>query len=168
MFSQLYILHKIGRDNFDLGLKLFGATNSISQAIAEEMAEYTRKALRQSASACEKLADAKTIDARLDVQREHAKAALDDLFVHTDKMGDLYLALAKESAESIDVALERQSTDGPHNRTVEEPPSVDTDVSGSAATHPSRPPERSVVRGIVAKAVKEAAEAVRDTNPRAN
>jgi hypothetical protein len=168
MFSQLYILHKIGRDNFDLGLKLFGATNGISQAIADEMAEYTKKALRQSASACEKLADAKTIDARLDVQKDHAKAALDDLLAHTDKMGDLYLALAKESAESIDAAIERRSADGPHNLTVEEPPSIDTDVSMSPVAHPSRPPERSVVRGIVANAVKEAAEAVRATNPRAN
>jgi hypothetical protein len=37
MFSQLDILHKMGRNNFDLGLKLFGATNHISQAITQEI-----------------------------------------------------------------------------------------------------------------------------------
>jgi hypothetical protein len=78
------------------------------------------------------------------------------------------LALTKESAESIDAALQRQSDDGSHNPTVEEPPTRDIDVSMGPVVHSSRPPERSMLRGIVANAVKEAAEAVRDTNPRAN
>jgi hypothetical protein len=166
MFSQLHILHKMGRDNFDLGLKLFGATNHISQAITQEIADYTRRALRQSASACEKLADATTIDATIDVQRDHAKAALEDFIAQSDKMGELYLALAKESAETLETVLEKRSVEGPQNAASEERPSIhaNADISPVVVGPPMPPPERSAIRSVVANAAKEAAEAARQSN----
>ena len=164
MFSQLYVLHKLGSDNFDFGLKLFGATNHISQAITQEIADYTRRALRQSASACEKLADATTIDATVDVQRDHVKAALDDLVAQSNKMGELYLALAKESAETLETVLAKGPVEGPQNAPAEERPSIHANADISpVAGHPISPPERSVIRSVVANAAKEAAEAARQS-----
>jgi hypothetical protein len=164
MFSQLHILHKMGRDNFDLGMKLFGATNHISQAITQEIADYTRRALRQSASACEKLADATTIDATIDVQRDHAKAALEDFIAQSDKMGELYLALANESAETLETALEQRRVDMPQDTAAEELPSIETTGDlRPVVGHPMPPAGRSVIRTVVANAAKEAAEAARQS-----
>jgi hypothetical protein len=165
MFSQLHILHKMSRDNFDLGLKLFGATNHISQAITQEIADYTRRALRQSASVCEKLADATTIDATIDAQRDHAKTALDDFITQSDKMGELYLALATASAETIETALEQRRVDIPQDNPAEELPPIEMTgdlrpVMGRAVP----PPERSVIRSVVANVAREAAEAARQSN----
>ena len=165
MFSHLYILHKIGRDNFDLGLKLFGATNHISQAITQEIADYTRRALRQSASACEKLADATTIDETIHVQKDHAKVALEDLVAQSNKLGELYLALAKESAETLETVLEKRPVEGPQNAPPEERPSTHANADlGPVVGHSMPPPERSVIRSVVANAAKEAAEADRQSN----
>ncbi len=166
MFSQLHILHKMGRDNFDLGMKLFGATNHISQAITQEIADYTRRALRQSASACEKLADATTIDATIDVQRDHAKAALEDFIAQSDKMGELYLPLAKESAETLETVQEKRSVEGPQNAASEELPSLHADMSPVVVGPPMPPPERRVIRNVVANAAKDAAEAARQSTIR--
>jgi hypothetical protein len=169
MFSQLYILHKMGRDNLDFGLKLFGATNHISQAITQEIADYTRRALRQSASTCEKLADAKTLDSTIDVQKDHAKAALDDLVAQSNKMGELYLALAKESAKSLEAALEKQPIDRPKKAPDVEASPMDTNAEASAPVgRPSRQLEKNVIKDVVASVVKEAAEAARQNNPNAN
>ena len=169
MFVQFDHLQKLGRDNFDLGLKLFGATNSVAQAITQEIAEYSRRALQQSASACEKLAESKTLDAAMDVQSDHAKAALDDLVAQSKRMGELYQSLAKNAAKSVEAALTKYAVDQAETAAAPEATRTDAKAGMSAvAGQAGKPAERNVVRDAVASAVKQAVDAARQAVPSVN
>jgi Phasin protein len=158
MLFQLATLHKLSRDNFVLGLKFFEGTRGVAQAITQEITEYGRRTVQQSAATCEKLVDSKTLDDTIDVQTDHAKAALHDFVAQSRAIGELYQALAKEAAKSITAALAKQ--------TVEEPeiePARDTGPSEVTAlsVQPANAIDRSAVKHTVASAVKEAVNAAR-------
>jgi hypothetical protein len=176
MFLQLDQLQKLGRDNFDLGLRLFGGTNNVAQAITQEIAEYSRRTLQQSASVCEKLAGSKTLDGTIDVQSDHAKAAIDDFIAQSKRMGELYQSLAIQAAKSLESALAKQT---PAESTAakwrpeqgDNAPgqgAVPTDTKAGTSTvagEPVKPAERNALKEAVASVVKHAAEAARQTDP---
>ena len=162
MLLQLANLHKLGRENFVLGLRLFEDTSGVAHAITQEITEYGKRTLQQSAAICEKLTDSKTIEATLDVQSDHAKATLDDFFAQSKRMSELYQTLAKEAAKSLTAVLAKQTVEEPEIEAVRdpEPSEVKSPVSVTASP-PATSAERNVVRNTVASAVKEAVNAAR-------
>jgi hypothetical protein len=161
MLFHLATMHKLGQDNFVLGLKILEGTSGVAQAITREIAEYGRRTLQQSAVTCEKLVDSKTLDETIDVQTDHAKASLDDFVAQSKAMGELYQAIAKEAAKSVTAALAGQTVEE-----AEIAPARDTEPSevtalSLAARQPAAAVERNVTRNTVASAVKEAVNAAR-------
>jgi len=53
---------KFGKENMDLALKSFGAVSKSMQAIAVEVADYSKKSFEDSTAAMEKLMGAKTLE----------------------------------------------------------------------------------------------------------
>jgi len=90
-------LQTVGKENVDATLKSFGALSKSGQAIAVELADYSKKAFQDGSTALEKLFGVKSLDKAIEVQTEYAKTAYEGFVAETAKLGELYTNLAKET-----------------------------------------------------------------------
>ena len=90
-------LQKLGKDNMDTALKQFGAVSRSFQAIATEVADYSKKSFEETAAATEKLFGARSLDKAMEVQADYVKTAYQGFVARTAKLGELYADLAKET-----------------------------------------------------------------------
>jgi phasin family protein len=90
-------MRKLGEDNMGAAMSSFGACTKNAQAIAAEVADYSKKSLEDCAAAWEKLASAKSLDKAAEVQSEFMKSAYEDFVARATKLGELYVDLAKEA-----------------------------------------------------------------------
>lgn len=85
-----------GRDNLEACQASAAALTRGFQALATETAEYSKKVFEKGAEAVERLAATKSPEKVLEVQQTYAKEAFETFFGQASKMGELYLATAKE------------------------------------------------------------------------
>ncbi|MEJ2374504.1 MAG: phasin family protein [Pseudolabrys sp.] len=97
MVKNFEDLQQVGKDNMDSALKCWGALSKGSQAIAVEMADYSKKAFEDGTAAMEKLFGVKSFDKAIEVQTEYAKAVYEGFMAEATKLGELYSDLAKET-----------------------------------------------------------------------
>ena len=97
MVKNLEDLQTVGKENVDATLKSFGALSKSGQAIAVELADYSKKAFQDGSAALEKLFGVKSLDKAIEVQSEYAKTAYEGFVAEATKLGALYTDLAKET-----------------------------------------------------------------------
>ena len=97
MVKNLEDLQAVGKENVDATLKSFGALSKSGQAIAVELADYSKKAFQDGSTALEKLFGVKSLDKAIEVQSEYAKTAYEGFVAEASKLGELYTDLAKET-----------------------------------------------------------------------
>jgi len=97
MVKNLEEVQQLGKDNMDATLKSVGAWSKSMQAIAIELADYSKRAFEQGTAATEKLISAKLLDKAFEVQSEYAKSAYEGFVAQATKLGELYADLAKEA-----------------------------------------------------------------------
>ena len=97
MVKNLEDLQLAGKENMDLAMKSMGALSKGAQAIAVEVADYSKKAFEDSTAAMEKLFGVKSLDKAIEVQTEFAKTSYEGFVAKATKIGELYADLAKES-----------------------------------------------------------------------
>ena len=97
MVKSFEDLQAVGKENVDATLKSFGALSKSGQAIAVELADYSKKAFQDGSAALEKLFGAKSVDKAIEVQTEYAKTAYEGFVAEATKLGELYSDLAKEA-----------------------------------------------------------------------
>ena len=90
-------LQQVSKDNMDSALKCWGTLSKGTQAIAAEVADYSKKAFEDGTTALEKLFGVKSFDKAIEVQTEYMKAAYEGFVAETSKIGELYADLAKET-----------------------------------------------------------------------
>jgi hypothetical protein len=100
-------LQTIGKDNVDVALKSFGTLSKSGQAIAVELADYSKKSFEQSTATIEKLFGVKSFDKAFEVQSEYAKSAYEGFVAEATKIGELYADFAKEVYKPFETALAR-------------------------------------------------------------
>lgn len=96
MVKNIEDMQKFGKDGMDASMKSLGAISKGVQAIAVEMADYSKKAFEEGTAATEKLFGAKSFDKVVEVQSEYAKSAYESFIAQTAKLGELYADLAQE------------------------------------------------------------------------
>jgi hypothetical protein len=97
MVKNIDELQQFGKDNMDATLKSFGSLSKGMQAIAAEMADYSKKVFEQGTAATEKLIGAKSLEKAFEVQSDYAKIAYEGFVAEATKLGELYTDLAKEA-----------------------------------------------------------------------
>lgn len=102
MIQAFEDFQKFGKENFDLAVKAFGAQQKGVQAIATEVADYSKKAIEAGSATFEKLAGVKTLDKAIEIQSEFAKTAYEGYVAHATKVGELVTELAKESFKPLE------------------------------------------------------------------
>lgn len=105
MAKNIDDLQRIGNDQVDIALKSFDVLSKGAQAIAIEVADYSKQSFEQGSKAVEKLLVANSFDKAVAVQSEYVRSTYDDFVARTAKLGELYAALAKESYRPFEVYL---------------------------------------------------------------
>ena len=102
-------MQKTAKENMDVALKSFGEFGKSYQAIAVEMADYSKKSFEEGSAALEKLMGAKTLDKAIEVQTDYAKSAYEGFVAQATKMGEMYTELAKEMYKPVETAVAKAS-----------------------------------------------------------
>src|SRR6266446_6807965 len=97
MVRNIDDVQKFGKDNMDATLKSFGAFSKSAQAIAVELADYSKKVFEQSTAATEKLIGSKSVEKAIEVQSDYVKSSYEGFVAEATKLGELYADLAKEA-----------------------------------------------------------------------
>ena len=98
-------LQQVGKENVDIALKSMGALSKGSQAIAVEVADYSKKAFEDGTAAVEKLFGVKSLEKAIEVHTEYAKTAYEGFVAKASKIGELYADLAKETYKPFETLM---------------------------------------------------------------
>lgn len=98
-------LQKVGKENVDIALKSVGVVSKSAQAIAAEVADYSKKAFEDGSAAMEKLFGVKSFDKAVEVQNEYARTAYEGFVARASKIGEIYADLAKETYKPFETLM---------------------------------------------------------------
>ena len=107
MVKNFEDLQQVSKDNVDVALKAMGTWSKGTQAIAVEVADYSKKAFEDSTAALEKLFGVKSLDKAIEVQTEFAKSAYEGFVAKASKISELYADLAKETYKPFEVLMSK-------------------------------------------------------------
>jgi len=102
MINAFEDIQKFGKENLDNAVKAFGAQQKGVQAIATEVADYSKKAIEAGSAQVEKLLGVKTLDKVIELNTDFAKTAYEGYVAHATKVGELVTELAKEAAKPLE------------------------------------------------------------------
>ena len=105
MMKNFEDLQQVSKENVDATLKSFGALSKSGQAIAAEMADYSKKAFEDGTAALEKLFGVKSLDKAIEVQTEYAKTAYEGFVAEATKLGELYTDFAKQAYKPFESVI---------------------------------------------------------------
>jgi hypothetical protein len=105
MVKNFEDLQQVSKDGMDSTMKSWGAVSKGAQAIAVEVADYSKKAFEDGTAALEKLFGVKSLDKAFEVQTEYAKTAYEGFVAEATKLGELYADLAKETYKPFETIL---------------------------------------------------------------
>lgn len=106
MIKNFEDFQKLGQNNVDAAMKVFGEWNKGWQTIAAEMTDYTKRSFEEGTATMEKLFAAKSIEQAVEIQTGYAKRAYDEYMHQMSKIGGLYAELAKEAYKPVEKALQ--------------------------------------------------------------
>ncbi|MFG1403946.1 phasin family protein [Xanthobacter sp. V0B-10] len=98
-------LQQLSKDNIENALKSFSLLSKSAQAIAVEVADYTKTSFEQGTAALEKLLGAKSLDQAIEIQQSYLKSAYEGAVAQATKLGELYTELAKETYKPFESAF---------------------------------------------------------------
>lgn len=105
MVKNFEDLQKVGKENVEIAMKSMGALSKGSQAIAVEVADYSKKAFEDGTAALEKLFGVKSFETAIELQTEYAKTAYEGFVAKASKIGELYADLAKETYKPFETLI---------------------------------------------------------------
>jgi hypothetical protein len=103
-------MQKLGKDGMDMAMASFGAWTKNAQAIAAELADYSKKSFEGSAAAMEKLMSAKSVEKAMEVQNEYLRSAYEDFVAQSTRLTELYSELAKEAYKPFEGILNQAAS----------------------------------------------------------
>jgi len=95
-------MQKLGKDNVDATMKSFGALSKTSQAIAAELADYSKRSFEGGSKVMERLISAKSFDKALEIQTDYAKSAYEDFVAEATKISEMCADFAKEASKPFE------------------------------------------------------------------
>jgi phasin family protein len=98
-------MQKFGKENMDMAMNAFGAWTKNAQAIATEVADYSKKSFEDSVAAFGKLIGAKSLEKAMEVQTEYLRSSYEELVAETAKIGELYADFAREAYKPFEGVL---------------------------------------------------------------
>jgi hypothetical protein len=103
MVKNLEDMQKLGKDNMEAAMGAFGAVSKGVQAIAAELADYSKKTFEDGTAVTEKVFGAKSFDTVIEAQSDYLKGAYEGFVSRSAKLGELYADLAQEIYKPYEV-----------------------------------------------------------------
>jgi hypothetical protein len=97
MMKNIDDVQKMSKDGMDATMKSFGTLSKATQAIATEVADYSKKSFEDGTKVMEKLLGVKSFEKAIEIQTDYAKSAYEGFVAQATKMSELYADLAKET-----------------------------------------------------------------------
>ena len=110
MLKNYENFQKLGKENVEATVTSFGAFSKGFQAIAVELADYSKKAFEEGTAAAEKLFGAKSLDKAIEVQSDYVKSAYEGFVSQSTRIGELYAGLAQAAYKSFESAVAKATT----------------------------------------------------------
>jgi hypothetical protein len=98
-------VQKFGKDAMDASVKTMESSTKGVQAIATQVADYSKTAFEQNSGMVEKLMGAKSIEKAVEIQSAYAKTAYEGFMAHATKLSELYTDLAKEAMKPFESVI---------------------------------------------------------------
>ena len=105
MVKNFEDLQQVSKDNVDMAMKSVGAISKSSQAIAVEVADYSKKAFEDGTAALHKLFGVKSLEKAIELQTDYAKTAYEGFVAQASKIGEMYADLAKETYKPFETLM---------------------------------------------------------------
>ena len=97
-------VQRAGKDGFDAAVSSFGEANKGFQAIAAEIAAYSKKSFEDGTRAFEQLIGAKSFEQAWEIQSQYAKKAFEAYVAQASKIGEMYVGLARSAYQPVEQA----------------------------------------------------------------
>jgi hypothetical protein len=105
MVKNFEDLQQVGKENVAVAMKSAETLSKGAQAIAVEVADYSKKSFEDGTAALEKLFGVKSLDKAIEVQTAYAKSSYEGFVAKASKISELYADLAKESYKPFEAML---------------------------------------------------------------
>jgi hypothetical protein len=102
-------MQKYGKESMDAVVESFGAWTKNAQAIASNVADYSKKSFDGTAAAWERLMQAKSVEKAMQVQGEFVKTSYEDFITQSARLGELYVDLARDACKPFEGVLSKAS-----------------------------------------------------------
>ena len=102
-------MQKFGKESMDMAMTAFDAWAKNAQAIATEVADYSKKSFEDSAAAFEKLIGAKSLENAMEVQTEYLRSSYEEFVAESAKISELYADLARAAYKPFESVLMKTS-----------------------------------------------------------
>src|SRR6266478_10136214 len=100
-------MQKLGHENANATMKSFGVVSNGVQAIATEVADYSKKSFEEATQAFEQLLGAKSVKKAIELQHVYFKNAYEGFVTQATKIGVLYANLVKETCKPCEDYVEK-------------------------------------------------------------
>jgi phasin family protein len=98
-------VQNFGKEGFEAWVASATAMTKGFQTVAQEVAEFSRKSLELSTQTFEKAVAARSVERVLEVQQGYAKEAYEAALTQANKLGELYVAAAKDAYKPFEAAF---------------------------------------------------------------
>ncbi len=96
-------VQKLGQENMERAMRLFGDWNKNWQAIAAELSDYSKRSIEQGTKTFEKLMTARSMEQAIEIQTSYARRAYDEYMQEMGKLGGMYANLAKDAYKPMEM-----------------------------------------------------------------
>ncbi len=110
MIEKFEEFQKLSKDNAELAAKSFASFQKSAQAIAVEVADYSKKSFEEGSAAFEQLLGAKSLDKAIEVQTTYFKSAYEAFVAEATKLGTLYTDVAKDAYKPFESSFAKFPT----------------------------------------------------------
>jgi hypothetical protein len=105
MFQGFETFQKMSKDSLDNVMKSVEQSSKNAQAIAAQMADYSKASFEAGSGAMEKLMGAKSLDKAIEIQSAFAKTAYEGFVQHATKVGELYADFARDAMKPLETVV---------------------------------------------------------------
>lgn len=94
-----------GKEGFEAAVASSTALTKGFQAIAQEVADFSKKSFELSTATVEKATAARSFERVLEVQQGYAKEAYESFVAQSSKLSEMYVAAAKEAYKPFEASM---------------------------------------------------------------
>ena len=106
MVNNHETFQRLGQQNVEKAIKMFGEWNKGWRTISAEMTDFTRRSLEDGIATVEKLLRAKSLDQAVGIQSDFTARAFDGYFHNLSKISGMYAQLLKDSYQPLEQVVQ--------------------------------------------------------------